>query len=212
MMHLPIHSSVAALLCAGMLLGTLHAKDVPGGNLIQNPSFEFRSGPRQDYPVEPWGYGPFDTISRSPWAHWGYSGFFDGDYDIKLGPGHSGAMCARLVCRQRGRGGICTDAIRIQPGAKLRFRGFFKGIGAKGTCFINFEGDPGDGWATINLPSTPDYDWTEITGEVTVKEPQPKQKVGIDGKISVHVFIYTTAYGELWIDDITLTAAEVKEP
>jgi hypothetical protein len=212
LIRLPIYIGAAAFLVAGLLLGTLHAGAIPDGNLIQNPSFEVRSGPRQDYPAEPWGYGPFDTISRSPWAHWGYSGFFDGDYDIKLGPGHTGAMCARLVCRQRGRGGLCTDAIRVKPGAKLRFHGFFKGVGAKGACFINFEGDPGDGWATINLPSASDYDWTEITGEVTAKEPQPDHKVGPDGKISIYVFIYTKAYGELWIDDVTLTSTDAKQP
>ena len=99
-------------------------QDAPAGNLIRNPSFEERSGPRKPYPEEPWGYGPLDTIARSPWAHWGYSGFFAGDYDIKLGEGHSGKLSARLVCRQRGRGGICTAEIRAKPGQQLRFRGF----------------------------------------------------------------------------------------
>lgn len=205
MNYLPIHNCVRPLVLAAMLFTTLRAADVADSNLIQNSSFEIRSGPRQDYPAEPWGYGPLDTISRSPWAHWGYSGFFAGDYDIKLGPGHTGAMCARLVCRQRGRGGICTDALRVKPGTQLRFRGFFKAVGAQGPCLVNFEGDPGDGWATINLPTAPDYDWTEVTGEITVKPPRAKREVGPDGKISIYLFIYTKAYGELWIDDVTLT-------
>ncbi len=178
-------------------------------NLIRNPSFEVRSGPRRPYPEEPWGYGYFDRVARSPWAHWGYSGFFDGgDYDIKLGKGHSGALCARLVCRRRGRGGICTDEIRVKPGTKLLFRGFFKALGAHGACFVNFEGDPGDGWARIQLPRKDTYDWTEVRGTVTVKPPRRGKKPAADGTIRILVFIYTTAYGELWIDDVSLCPYE----
>ena len=185
------------------------AEEVPDGNLIRNPSFEVRSGPRKPYPEEPWGYGYLDTLARSPWAHWGYSGFFDGgDYDIKLGSGHSGKLCARLVCRQRGRGGICTDQLRVKPGTKLRFRGYFKAIGGHGPCFVNFEGDPGDGWERIDLPRKADYDWTEITGVVTVKPPRRGKQLDAEGNVRIHVFIYTKAFGELWIDDITLTPVD----
>ncbi|HUW57700.1 MAG TPA: hypothetical protein VMZ92_13760 [Planctomycetota bacterium] len=186
-------------------------QDASAGNLVKNPSFEDRSGPRKPYPAEPWGYGDLDGVARSPFAHWGYSGFWDGgDYDVKLGRGRTGKLCARLVCRKRGRGGVCTDEIRVTPGTRLRFRGFFKGVDAKGNCAVNFEGDPGDGWAQIPLPDKADYDWTEVTGEVTVKPPSGKRKPGDDGKVRIHVFIYTRAYGELWIDDVTLTV--VGEP
>jgi len=185
------------------------AEEVPDGNLIRNPSFEVRSGPRKPYPKEPWGYGYLDTLARSPWAHWGYSGFFDGgDYDIKLGDGHSGKLCARLVCRQRGRGGICTDELRVKPGTKLRFRGYFRAIGAHGPCFINFEGDPGDGWERIDLPGKADYDWTEVTGVVTVKPPRRGKQPDAEGNVRIYVFIYTKAFGELWIDDVTLTPVD----
>ncbi len=182
------------------------AEEVPDGNLIRNPSFETRSGPRKPYPAEPWGYGYLDTLARSPWADWGYSGFFGGgDYDIKLGRGHSGKLCARLVCRHRGRGGICTREIRVKPGTKLRFRGYFKAIGAHGPCFVNFEGDPGDGWERIDLPRKADYDWTEVTGVITVKPPGRKRKVDENGNVRILLFVYTKAFGELWIDDVTLT-------
>jgi hypothetical protein len=176
------------------------------GNLIANSSFEVRSGPRKAYPEEPWGYGYLDTLARSPFADWGYSGFFDGgDYDIKLGDGHSGKLSARLVCRKRGRGGVCTGEIRAKPGEQLQFRGYFKAIGAHGSCFVNFEGDPGDGWERIELPRQADYDWTKVTGVVTVKPPRRGRELGPDGKVRIHVFIYTKAFGELWIDDVTLT-------
>jgi len=176
------------------------------GDLLANSSFETRSGPRRYYPAEPWGYGHLDGVARSPFAGWGYSGFWDGgDYDVKLGKGRTGKLCARLVCRKRGRGGICTPEVRAAPGTRLRFRGHFKAQGARGPCWVNFEGDPGDGWARIDLPRRADYDWMEVTGEVTVKPPRGKRRPGPDGKVRVHVFIYTTAYGELWIDDVTLT-------
>jgi len=177
-----------------------------GPSLIGNGSFEHRSGPRKLYPAEPWGYGHLDGVARSPFAHWGYSGFWDGgDYDIKLGAGRSGKLCARLVCRKRGRGGICTDAVRVKPGARLRFSGWFKARGARGPCWVNFEGDPGDGWARIDLPERDNYDWTKVTGEVTVKPPRARHKPAADGTVRVFVFLYTTAYGELWIDDVALT-------
>ncbi len=178
-------------------------------NLIQNSSFEVRSGPRKPYPVEPWGYGHLDTLARSPFANWGYSGYFDGGiYDIKLGKGHTGKQAVRLVCRKKGRGGICTQEIRVKAESKLRFRGFFKAIGAKGECSVNFEGDPGDGWASIALPRKADYDWTEVTGVVTVKKLRGRRKPDENGNVGIHVFIYTKAYGELWIDDVTLTPVE----
>lgn len=190
----------------------LAVEATPSANLIKNSSFEVRSGRRKLSPVEPWGYGHLDGVARSPFAHWGYSGFWDGgDYDLKLGQGHTGKLCARLVCRKRGRGGICTEEIRVAVGTKLRFRGFFRAKGARGRCWINFEGDPGDGWAQIDLPEQPDYGWQEVTDVVTVKPPRGKHKPGPDGKVRIHVFIYTRAYGELWIDDVTLTPVQEGE-
>jgi len=201
---LAIGIAAAAVLAAGA--GEAPATKPVAANLIRNGSFEVRSGPRKLYPAEPWGYGLLDGVSRSPFAHWGYSGFWDGgDYDIKLGEGRTGRLCARLVCRKRGRGGICTDAIRVRPGTKLRFSGHFKAKGARGPCWVNFEGDGGDGWARIDLPARQDYDWTEVAGEVTVSPPRPQRKPAADGTIAVHVFVYTRAYGELWIDDVSLT-------
>jgi hypothetical protein len=199
-----ISGVVATVLVAGSTV--IGADGEPQANLIANPSFEVRSGPRKTYPEEPWGYGYLDTLARSPFADWGYSGFFEGgDYDIKLGEGHSGKLSARLVCRKRGRGGICTAEIRVKPGEQLRFRGYFKAVHAHGPCFVNFEGDPGDGWARIELPRQADYDWTEVTGLVTVKPPRRGRELDPDGKVRIHVFIYTKAFGELWIDDVNLT-------
>jgi hypothetical protein len=174
----------------------------PTRNLLLNSSFEERSGPAKD--GEPWGKGYLDGVARSPFAHWGYSGFWDGgDYDIKLGQGHTGKLCARLVCREKGRGGIASEHVRVAAGSKLQFQGFFKAIGASaGSCRINFEGDPGDGFASIALPVKPDYDWTEVSGTITV--PVPKNKKTGDA-VDVLVFIYTHTYGELWIDDLSLT-------
>ena len=209
---------VAALTNAALAAACMVGQAAPsqpvraGRNLILNSSFEQRSGPRKFYPAEPWGYGHLDGVARSPFAHWGYSGFWEGgEYDIKLGPGHTGRLCARLVCRKRGRGGIGTEAIRVRPGTRLRFRGWFKAQGARGPCWVNFEGDPGDGWARIDLPDQADYDWTEVTGEVTVKPPRGRHKAAPDGTVRIHVFIYTRAYGELWIDDVTLTPVSGRE-
>lgn len=66
-------------------------------------------------------------------------------------------------------------------------------MGAQGgTCQVNFEGDPGDGWASIPLPAKSDYDWTEVTGTVTV--PRPKEMH--NGNVEIYVFIYMRTYGE----------------
>jgi len=193
---------VAAATCS--ILDAQEAAPPAGTNLIQNSSFEERSGDPKD--GEPWGKGFLDGVARSPFAHWGYSGFWDGgDYDIKLGQGRTGKLCARLVCREKGRGGISTDAIRVPAGTRLQFRGWFKAIGAsRGTCRVNFEGEPGDGWASIPLPSKSGYDWTEVTGTVTV--PTPKKMSG--DKVEIYVFVYIQTYGELWVDDVSLAPAE----
>ncbi|MGA2064445.1 MAG: hypothetical protein ABSG86_05730 [Thermoguttaceae bacterium] len=187
--------------CAALRGQRVALAGAPAGNLVENPSFEERSGP--DKKGGPWGRGYPDGIARSPFAHWGYNGFWDnGDYDIKLGQGRTGRLCARLVCREKGRGGICTEAIRVPVGTKLQFKGWFKAIGAKGgACQVNFEGDPGEGWASIDLPSGSDYGWTEVAAAVTV--PKPKNTTG--GKVDIYLFIYMRTYGELWIDDVTLT-------
>ena len=42
------------------------------------------------------------------------------------------------------------------------------------------------------------------SGVVTVKPPRRGQELGPDGKVRIFVFIYTKAFGELWIDDVTL--------
>ena len=174
------------------------AANIPG-NLLRNASFEALSGAVRD--DEPWGRGYLDGVARSPFAHWGYSGFWDsGDYDIKYGPGHTGKRCVRLVCRAKGRGGIASEALHVSAGTQLEFRGWFKAVGAKGGCQVNFEGAPGDGWANIRLPDAAEYDWTEVTGVVTV--PKPKKVAG--DIVEIYLFIYTRAYGELWIDDLTL--------
>jgi hypothetical protein len=70
---------------------------------------------------------------------------------------------------------------------------------------VNFEGEPGDGFASISLPAKPDYDWTEAAATITV--PVPKDKRAGD-MVDVLVFIYIQTYGELWIDDVTLTPVE----
>jgi hypothetical protein len=204
-----ILSFVVLVTLAAMATRVVGVGAAPGKNLLANSSFEDRSGPRKDYPEEPWGYGPLDTISRSPFAHWGFSGYMDGgDYDVKLGEGHTGQLCARLVCRKKARATICSEIIKVKPGTKLRFRAFFKAIDARGKCNVMFEGDPGEGWAKIDLPRKETYDWTEVTGVVTVKPPMGERKVDADGNTRIIVFIYTRAYGELWMDDISLTAVE----
>jgi hypothetical protein len=172
-----------------------------GTNLLLNSSFEDRSGTAKD--GEPWGQGYLDGVARSPFAHWGYSGFWDGgDYDIKLGQGHTGKLCARLVCREKGRGGIASEAVHAAAGSVLQFKGWFKAVGASGgVSRVNFEGEPGDGFASISLPAKPDYEWTEVTARITV--PIPKEKKAGD-PVAVLVFIYIQTYGELWIDDVTL--------
>lgn len=193
-------------LCVGLLAAVVHGQPAAAAeNLLANPSFEQRSGsPRDD---EPWGRGYYDGVARSPFAHWGYSGFWDGgDYDLKLGAGHTGKLCARLVCREKGRGGVGSATVKVAAGSKLAFRGWFKAIGAcSGSCRVNFEGEPGDGFASLALPARPDYEWTEVSGTVTIAVPKGKRT---GEPVDVLVFVYIQTYGELWLDDLSLTAVD----
>ena len=50
---------------------------------------------------------------------------------------------------------------------------------------MNFEGDPGDGWARIYLPRKSDYDWTKVTGTVTVKKPRRRKKLDAKGNVRI---------------------------
>jgi hypothetical protein len=123
----------------------------------------------------------------------------------QAGHGHTGKLCARLVCRQKGRGGIGSEAIGVAAGSKLHFKGWFKALGASGgTCRVNFEGEPGDGFASVPLRQEPDYDWTEVASTIAVPVPKGKKAGDV---VEVLVFIYIQTYGELWIDDVSLTPA-----
>ena len=73
---------------------------------------------------------------------------------------------------------------------------------AGGRVFLNFEGSPGDGWATKDLP-TGTYDWTRFRKRAVV----PGGKAGRDQTIVV--FLYTTCEGAIWVDDFSLQTIDV---
>ena len=45
----------------------------------------------------------------------------------------------------------------------------------------------------------------EVSEVVTVQPPRRGQELDPEGKVRILVFIYSKAFGELWIDDVTLT-------
>jgi len=68
---------------------------------------------------------------------------------------------------------------------------------AGGRIFLNFEGAPGDGWASKDL-KTGTYDWTKFSKRAVVPGSNGS------GEQTIAVFLYTTCEGTLWVDDFTV--------
>ncbi len=149
------------------------------GNLVRNGGFETLGGEGASL-FEGWGY----------WGRWE-----KGDYTLESAPGHTGKYSAKMSCVTPGRGGISQQLEGCKPGGKLQITFWAKADKAVGgRLFLNLEGTPGDGWASMDIkPGT--YDWQEFTKVVTCPaSTAPDYKIVI--------FFYNKTQGDVAIDDI----------
>lgn len=186
----------------GLVLATgsaLAASLVPNGSFEELQTadlFAGMSAQLRDY------YG---GTRQSPFAHWAWGGRWDkGDYTIAVSPeAHGGRQSCQLTCVKRGRGGVACLPMKLRAGEILKVTCWLKARDASGgRIFLNFEGSPGDGWASKEL-RTGTFDWTRCSQRVVV----PGGKVG--GEQTIVVFIYTTCTGSVWLDDFTSETVDV---
>jgi len=166
-------------------------------NLVKNGDFEDTSGGES-----------------SPFAYWGFWGQWEnGMYTIAVSKGHSGKYCAKISCDTKGRGGLYyvdeKNEMGINPGDKIKLTVWAKAKDANdGRLFVNMEGTPGDGWATMDLKQGT-YDWTKFEKEMQVPYAKPKKEGGV---FHINIYIYNKSSGELYIDDVSLVKTkEAKE-
>jgi len=151
------------------------------GNLVRNGGFETLGGE-----------------GASLFEHWGYWGRWEkGNYTLESAPGHTGKYAARISCVKPGRGGISQRLADCKPGDKLKITFWAKADKAVGgRIFLNLEGTPGDGWASMDIkPGT--YDWQEFTKVVTCPS-----STAADYHITI--FFYNKTQGDVTIDDVTV--------
>jgi|GEM_PF-3061445 len=151
------------------------------GNLVRNGGFETLGGEGASL-FEAWGY----------WGRWE-----NGNYTLESAPGHTGKYSARMSCVTPGRGGLSQRLQGCKPGDKLQITFWAKADKAVGgRLFLNLEGTPGDGWASMDIkPGT--YDWQEFTKVVTCPPSSAPD-------YNIVIFFYNKTQGDVAIDDIAV--------
>jgi len=193
---------IPALLVAVLSLGENHA--AAGLNL--NSGFEELMRVKQLESLDARTRKYYAGTTDSPFAGWAFGGKWEqGDYSVAVsGEAHLGKRSARIDCVKRGRGGLAASPVRVRKGQVLQVSLWLKARDAGGgRIFMNFEGTPGDGWASKDL-QIGTYDWTKFTKRVVVPGSEgPSEN-------TIAVFLYTTCDGTIWVDDFSLEVMDAK--
>jgi hypothetical protein len=143
----------------------------------------------------------------SPFAGWAFGGRFErGEYSVAVSDqGRTGLRSCEITCLKKGRGAIASSPLRLDAGAVVEVSFWIKAREAGGgRIFLNFEGTPGDGWASKDL-KTGSYDWTRFTQRAVVPPGQTS------GPQTVVVFLYTSCDGSIWVDDFSIRSVDPKD-
>ena len=176
-----------------------------GGELIPNGGFEELKANDLLKKMDKKTAEFYGGTADSPFEGWAFGGRWEhGDYSVQVSDeAHSGKRACQIVCNKRGRGGIASSPFKLKAGTILRVSFWLKAKDAGGgRVFVNFEGTPGDGWASKDL-RTGSYDWTRFSTRAVV----PAHKTG--GEQTLVVFLYTTCEGALWVDDFSIETVDV---
>ena len=198
----------AGLLVKRIAVSLLVAGGLPNlgqaDELVPNGGFEEVTGgtwlSRQPPQIREFYGGTADA----PFAGWAFGGRWEhGDYSIAISDqAHAGQRSCQITCRKRGRGGIASSPLQFKAGAMIQVSCWLKAKDASGgRVFLNFEGSPGDGWASKDL-KIGTYEWTRFIQRATVpggntSEPQ-----------TIVVFLYSTCEGSIWVDDFSIQQVE----
>jgi hypothetical protein len=197
-MNMP--NAARMVLAVFWLAGALHAADlVPNGGFEQPAAIPFLA------PLDAKVKNYYAGAADAPFAAWAFGGKWDrGDYAVALSnDAHTGQHSCQIICNRKGRGGIACSPITLNPGDIIQVSLWVKAKDALGgRIFLNFEGAPGDGWASKDL-KTGTYDWTCFTKRAVV----PGRKAG--GPQTLAIFLYTTCEGSVWVDDFSVQTVDV---
>jgi hypothetical protein len=176
------------------------------GELSVNGGFE-------DTTTSPWRSGLTRDVREfyagtadAPFNGWAFGGRWErGEYAVSSSEqAHTGVRACQITCVRKGRGGIASSPVTLAPGSTIEVTCWLKARDADGgRVFLNFEGTPGDGWASKDL-KTGTYDWTRFTLRTVV----PESKTG--GPHTLVAFLYTTCEGSLWVDDFSIQLVDAK--
>ena len=190
------------VIIAGIILLSLRAL---AGSLVPNRSFEETQNGDMFASLDAKVRGYYGGTSLSPFEGWAFGGKWDrGDYTVAVSKdAHSGRQSCQITCVKEGRGGIACSPVKLKAGEIIKVSFWMKAQDTKGgRIFLNFEGSPGDGWASKDL-RTGTFDWTRFSQQAVV----PEGKSG--GEQTIVVFIYTTCEGSVWIDDFTIETINI---
>jgi hypothetical protein len=149
--------------------------------------------------------GYYAGTSQSPFQGWAFGGRWEkGDYTVVMSDdAHSGKHSCQITCLKQGRGGIACPSVKLKAGEVVRVSFWMKARDARGgRIFLNFEGSPGDGWASKDL-KTGTFDWTRFTQRAVAPGGKSRDEQ------TIVVFIYSTCEGSVWIDDFSLETINV---
>jgi Domain of unknown function (DUF4091)/Family of unknown function (DUF6067) len=161
----------------------------PAAELAPNSGFEDAAGP-----------------ANAPFPGWSfYGGFEHGAYSIaRSREAHAGQNACQITCNKKGRAGLSSAPVQLEPGTVIEVSCWIKAAEATGgRIFLNFEGTPGDGWASKDL-QTGTYEWMRFTQRAVV----PQSKTG--GAQSIVVYLYTSCAGSIWVDDFSIQSLDAK--
>ncbi|MFB3890631.1 MAG: glycoside hydrolase domain-containing protein [Phycisphaerae bacterium] len=194
-----IGSALAAIVVLVVGLPALAENLVPNGSFEDGKTKDMFAGmdaKMRDY------YG---GTSQSPFEGWAFGGKWDkGDYTVAVSSdAHTGKQSCQITCAKKGRGGIACSPVKLKAGEIIKVSFWMKAKDAKGgRIFLNFEGSPGDGWASKDL-KTGSFDWTKFSQRAVVAGGKS------GGEQTIAVFIYSTCEGSVWIDDFTFEKVDV---
>ena len=193
-----------ALACVVVLVMAGQACAAAGANLVPNGGFEELKQSDFLAALPPATREFYGGTADSPFQGWAFGGRWEGgDYAVAVSDdAHSGQRSCQITCNRKGRGGIASSPFALRPGTVIRISFWMKAKDAVGgRIFLNFEGSPGDGWDSKDLP-TGTFDWTRFTKRAVV--PAPKS----GGDQTLAVFLYSKAEGSVWIDDFAVETVE----
>lgn len=160
------------------------------GERALNTSFEITNGP-----------------PNAPFTGWGfYGGFEHGQYSITVSDtAHGGRSSCQITCLKKGRAGLASPQFTLAAGTVIEASCWIKaGEASGGRIFLNFEGTPGDGWASKDL-KTGSYDWTHFSCQATVPPGSTGDPQGII------IELYTSCEGIIWVDDFSIRTIDARD-